>query len=112
MKGCIGPIRVNYIPIKYISNSSGNTLISLLISLAVSGIMMAAMMSFFTNQLRAQKRLAQKYETLDLKNSIMRAMTRSEICKDLLTSNNVVIKKNIFFTCYNFTRKITKCMSL
>ena len=39
---------------------AGNTLISLLISMGISGIMMVGMMAFFTNQMRAQKQLAQK----------------------------------------------------
>lgn len=75
-------------------NTKGNMLIALMISIGISGIMMTAMTTFFTNSMKAQKQITQKYEMLDLKQSLLSTMSKSEICKAQLIAINAKIIKN------------------
>lgn len=72
---------------------AGNTLLSVLLALGISGVVMAVMMAMTSNQTKMQRMLAQKYELFDLKSSLSAALLSQATCKQVMTSFNYTVVK-------------------
>ncbi len=71
-----------------LKSNKGNTLISVIIALGISGLIISGTMTALTNQLVEQKRISQKYELLELKNTMMRSFTNPAACIAQIPAGN------------------------
>lgn len=82
-----------------ISNSRGETIITVLVAAGIGAIVVAALTTQIISQARAQKYLAQKYELMDLKQSFLIALQNSNVCTCNLKPNaaDLTDTRNIHF---------------
>lgn len=66
---------------KKMANKKGNTLISVLIAIGISGILMLGTATMFNNQLKNQQILLQRYDLMDTKNQLLSALSDANVCK-------------------------------
>lgn len=62
-------------------NQRGNTLITVMIAVGISGILMLGTATMFNNQLKNQQILLQRYDLMDTRNQLLTALSDANICK-------------------------------
>ncbi|RYZ61845.1 MAG: hypothetical protein EOP09_19495, partial [Proteobacteria bacterium] len=72
-------------------NNRGQSLINVMVSLAISSILMLVTMQIMDNQNKSLRYYVQKSDVLELKSAISQTLNNSEMCKWQLSSTGIKI---------------------
>ncbi|MGE3759111.1 MAG: glycine-rich domain-containing protein [Pseudobdellovibrionaceae bacterium] len=74
-----------------LKNSQGQSLIQVLITMAIMGILMVVMISMQVSQTRENRAISEKLASMDLQRFVTQALTSPDICSAMVASANLAI---------------------